>query len=339
MEVQPPAGLLSIEEFKAKAEAGEQPEGCVRKVVKADVKDAGERKLAWVISTGSVDRDADTIDPKGWDAEGWVEAGAPIMWAHNYSIPPYNVPIAQGSKPTLVEGKKLRSVADFGEAGLYPFADLIYEMAKRGRIRAASVGFRPVRWAFNEERGRGMDFFEQELLEWSIVPVPSNREAIQEAKDLGFDMKPMREWAEMVMDAHEPGLWVPKEIALEALKATKTPAVQVPDLSQALDKAVDGVLAIGKRGRVLSSDNETRIRNARGKGDEIVRVLDEVIAQVEAYVDDEDEDDKKANPEPILKLRGEPTFPLSPDDVRGATVAALEYLVGKKVRQLTGRLD
>ena len=141
VEVQSPAlGLLTLDEFKAKAKAGEKPEGLVRKVVKASVKDAGERKLAWIISTGSVDRDSDVINPKGWDWTGWMEAGAPIMWAHNYSIPPYNVPIAQGSKPQLVEGDKVRSVADFGEPGLYPFADLIYEMAKRGRIRRTPCG-------------------------------------------------------------------------------------------------------------------------------------------------------------------------------------------------------
>jgi hypothetical protein len=55
-------------------------------------------------------------------------------------------------------------------------------MVKRGFLRATSVGFRPKRdkYSWNEERG-GIDFEEQELLEFSVVPVPSNPEALLSA--------------------------------------------------------------------------------------------------------------------------------------------------------------
>jgi HK97 family phage prohead protease len=50
---------------------------------------------------------------------------------------------------------------------------------KERMLSATSVGFRPLKWSFSKdrERGGGIDFHEQELLEFSIVTVPANSEA------------------------------------------------------------------------------------------------------------------------------------------------------------------
>ncbi|MDB4896884.1 MAG: hypothetical protein JWN15_3146, partial [Firmicutes bacterium] len=50
-------------------------------------------------------------------------------------------------------------------------------------------------------------------LEYSCVPVPSNPEALQNAKSMGIDMDPMRVWAEKILDGQpsEKGLWVPRK--------------------------------------------------------------------------------------------------------------------------------
>lgn len=81
-------------------------------------------------------------------------------------------------------------------------------------MRAVSVGFVPKKWTRNEERaGYAVDFVEQELLEYSAVPVPANPEALLEAKSAGIDVAPMVEWAEKVLDgaAGEKGLWLPRK--------------------------------------------------------------------------------------------------------------------------------
>ena len=44
------------------------------------------------------------------------------------------------------------------------------------------VGFRPLVWSFSKDKTRrgGIDFHEQELMEFSIVSVPANSEALME---------------------------------------------------------------------------------------------------------------------------------------------------------------
>ena len=59
------------------------------------------------------------------------------------------------------------------------FAQHIKSLVKERMLSATSVGFRPLKWQFSKdrERGGGIDFIEQELLEFSIVTVPANSEA------------------------------------------------------------------------------------------------------------------------------------------------------------------
>jgi hypothetical protein len=58
-------------------------------------------------------------------------------------------------------------------------------MAADGYLSATSVGFRPIKWDFSSDPERdgggwmpGIDFDQQELVELSIVAVPSNPEAL-----------------------------------------------------------------------------------------------------------------------------------------------------------------
>lgn len=253
-------------------------------------------------------------------------------------MPPYNVPIAQGS-PVKMGNGKIRSVADFGEAGVYPFADMIYELARPkdgrpGRLRAASVGFMPLEANFNEKRG-GVDFLKQEGLEWSIVPIPSNREALQEAKQAGIDLAPMKEWAEMVLDsASGPGLWIKRAEVEGVYKALSEP--RVVSAGVPIDKVVDAVLAFSKTGRVLSTANEARLRSARGSAEMLCEALDEVLAQVAA------DSEKAAAPAapaapPLLYIRPEPqpTLVITPE----VAEASVDRAVKAALNRAAGRLD
>ena len=227
---------------KGLALEGEVPvEGVARKSYSATkVKMVGDRKLAWIISTAAVDRDNDIVSPKGADWNAWLKGGGPVMWAHNYRIPPFNVPIANGEKVELVEGDKLRSVADFGEAGVFDFGDLIFELARpregrAPRLKQSSIGFRVLEWTFDEERG-GFNIEKYEGLEWSIVPIASNRDALSEVKSFaemldGRLTKAWREFAEATLDTLKgPGLWLPREDVEATYRAlAKGETVPVPE--------------------------------------------------------------------------------------------------------------
>jgi len=82
-----------------------------------------------------------------------------------------------------ISGATVEAIVEFPEKGVYPFADTVYDMIKKGFINASSVGFKPLKYNFKDD-GYGMAFIEQELLEFSFVPVPDNPEALITSKSV-----------------------------------------------------------------------------------------------------------------------------------------------------------
>ncbi len=164
--------------------------------------DEAERLLKFTISTGSVDRMLDTISPKGWSLKHYKKNPV-VLFAHDSNQPPI------GIAPNIgIEDDALKATAKFVERDINPFADMIYRMCQEGYLRATSVGFDPIDWEWadpeDEKRNRGgwqgMDFKKQELLEFSVVPVPANPECLIEARTKGIDTHPLQEWFEEALD-------------------------------------------------------------------------------------------------------------------------------------------
>jgi len=168
-----------IDDFRANPTDG----ATLLKGYSAEVKAAPDsRELSFVISTASVDRSGDTIAVDGWDLDSYLKN--PVMlWAHDS----HSLPIGKASK-LWSEGGALRATAEFTPKGLVRFNDIVFDLYKSGFLSAVSVGFRPTKWAFSEDKDRrfGIDFAKQELLEFSAVPVPANPEALIEAKGRGI---------------------------------------------------------------------------------------------------------------------------------------------------------
>lgn len=167
----------------------------------ATVSPIGERKMSFTISTAAVDRDGDTIDPKGWDLGSYTKNPV-VLWAHDYSSPP--VGKAVNIKSTE---HGLQADVEFLPQGLDPFADKIHDMCKAGFLNATSVGFRGME--YDEASGRkGYDFKKQELLEFSIVPVPCNPEALAQRglknDQLKHYAKEMNAWSKSVLGEASP---------------------------------------------------------------------------------------------------------------------------------------
>jgi HK97 family phage prohead protease len=169
---------------------------------------ADSRTIKFLISTDTIDRDGDSIDPKGWDLDNYKRSPV-VLWSHDYSQPPV-------AKATSIEqtANGLAAVAEFPAKGVYPFADTVYELLKGGFLSASSVGFRPIDGAPAEGR-KGMNYSKQELLEFSVVPVPANPEALvqmsidkPECKGLAKDLVA---WSEKFLGEYygERGVWLP----------------------------------------------------------------------------------------------------------------------------------
>ena len=191
--------LMSADQFRGELRAKRTPAGGVYRVSVAQPLpvDGAERTLRFCFSDDSVDRMGDTIAAAGWDIADFM-ANPVALWAHDSSAPPIG-----GARNVGVEGNRLLGDIEFAPPETYAFADTIYRLLLGKFLRAVSVGFLPTRYAFvdnDPDRGFGIDFLEQALLEISVCPVPANPHALQQARLKGIDTRPLVEWAERTLD-------------------------------------------------------------------------------------------------------------------------------------------
>jgi HK97 family phage prohead protease len=171
-----------------------------------------------------------------------------ILWGHNLG----GVPI--GTMTDLkIEGEELTGLPDFDDED--PEAMRIYRKYEKGLVKACSVGFEPL--AFSENPAEmlpgqlGPTVTSWELMEISLLPVPSNRDSLQ----LGFD----------VSEASSI------KVAQLSKKQTQSPRSMELILSQlGLDatateqQAVDAIA--GMQNQMLHRDVETLVLGAKNKG-------------------------------------------------------------------------
>jgi HK97 family phage prohead protease len=189
--------LLDTSTWKATL-TGEGKLCAVRKEVITNVAvDSG--KLNFILSTAAIDRHGDTVAQAGWKLDNY-KRNPVVLFGHDQASPPV------GKAPYVaVEGDKLVAKGvEFTPKDLSPFGYMIGEMYRQGFMNAVSVGFLPGKFKFAEGRGEmAIDFEEQELLEFSAVPVPANPEALQGAKAAGIEVAPLIEWAERILDTQD----------------------------------------------------------------------------------------------------------------------------------------
>lgn len=216
------------------------------------------RDIRFVVSTEAVDRDRDIVASKGWDLEHFKENPV-VLWAHDHRNPPIAF-----SPDIGIKSRKLQATARFADAETHPFADTIFRLVKGGFLRATSIGFLPKEWTFDEER-RGVNFLKNELLEFSVVNVPANPEALIAARASGISLKPMVLWAEEIIDTayeQEHGLYLPRPIVerAHAIAAGEPVSVQIAgDIEDAVAEDVATKLGIQLVRADMGPDGEIRV--------------------------------------------------------------------------------
>jgi HK97 family phage prohead protease len=137
----------------------------------------------------------DVVYPMGGNFDNFVKSPV-ILWSHSHFTPP----IAKGSNITADDSGVFMDKT-FIEEEVSPFANSLFEMLVRGYLNACSIGFRPIVWGWNEERGSwAIDYMKWELLESSICAVGMNPDALQVARSVGINLAPLREFAEQVLE-------------------------------------------------------------------------------------------------------------------------------------------
>ena len=142
-----------------------------------EVKKVGERQYEFTASTADMDRDGEVIDVEGWDLRNFKKNPV-IMYAHDYRT----LPIGKAAHIGVKDGK-LKNTVEFPPEGTYEFADIVERLVNTGYLKTESVGFIPKKWEDGDggEKTPRRTYTKQELLEISIVPIPSNSNALMNA--------------------------------------------------------------------------------------------------------------------------------------------------------------
>lgn len=138
-----------------------------------------DRTFRFVISDESKDRYGTVIKLSGWDLSNYEKNGI-VAYQHDASS--QNPDMIVGKGKAWIENGFLMGEVEFEPEGMNDVADKLVKKIEFGSIKATSVGFNPSEWSRgvkeNLEDPETLYFRKQDLLEWSIVTIPANPNAI-----------------------------------------------------------------------------------------------------------------------------------------------------------------
>ena len=149
------------------------------------------RKMKFIISTSSKDRGKEVINMDNWNFENYKNN--PIVGYQHavhgsyFSDPNPDMVIGKSDvNIDVFQGKKvLVADATFEPADINPIADKILKKLVFGSLNAASVGILP---SGTGKTDKGVYYYDgQELLEWSVVNIPMNQDAVKLSIDRAND--------------------------------------------------------------------------------------------------------------------------------------------------------
>lgn len=155
----------------------------------------GERAVTARISTISVDRDGEILTPQGCVSKNY-ERNPIVLYQHNS----FGLPIGKCVSLTRDE-KSITAKTVFAERpATYPadsewLPDTVLSLFQQGVLKAFSVGFSPIDMPHaptakeTEKYGDGVRrvFGKWELLEYSVVTIPANQDAVAVAVSKSAD--------------------------------------------------------------------------------------------------------------------------------------------------------
>lgn len=132
--------------------------------------DDSRRVFTGIATTPALDRVGDEIDPMG------AKFNNPITLLHQHD---HRLPIGKVrfKKPTAAGIEFEAEIPMIEEEGaLKDRVDTAWGEIKYDLVRAVSIGFRPIKYAWKDDGG--IDFQEIEIYELSTVSVPANAQAV-----------------------------------------------------------------------------------------------------------------------------------------------------------------
>jgi HK97 family phage prohead protease len=139
----------------------------------------GESSTIDYISTKSIDRDNDIVEPSGALLHDY-QKNPVVLWCHNYQT----LPIGK-CEWIRSDGNGLVAKTVYA-TNSNPFAKQVYEYRKEGFPLAKSIGFIPLETNPKPRKGVRQHHLKYLVLEYSDCPVPSNPNAVAIAVSKGL---------------------------------------------------------------------------------------------------------------------------------------------------------
>jgi HK97 family phage major capsid protein/HK97 family phage prohead protease len=132
--------------------------------------DAEKRIITGVATTPEPDRMGDIVEPLGVKFKNPM----PLLHQHDAALVVGTVKFDKPTKDGITFTAQMPIIEDPGQ--LKDRVDLAWSEIKAGLVRAVSIGFRALEYAFIEGTG-GIRFITSEVLELSLVTIPANASA------------------------------------------------------------------------------------------------------------------------------------------------------------------
>jgi phage head maturation protease len=236
--------------------------------------DKGLMSARFKISSNAKDRMGDVIVPAGCLTRLETYKANPVVFLNHKSY--FGLPIAKSAHPETgeftveVAANDIYATAFFH--GLTEESTQTFALVAEGYLKAASIGFRPIKARFIDEEKASKDrdliefdklfpgllFEEWELTEWSVVGIPANPEAVRSLLSKGmFNGARLLEPLRKELESHLPevtsvSVAVPETIS-EIVPASEAEPVVVAEIPATLEKNLDPDFSLNTQGQEIIS--------------------------------------------------------------------------------------
>jgi len=233
------------EEIKSKLEAQFADEAVIRAIEQIkSASDTGTFEV--IISTADIDRAGESIDQNGWDLD-FYRKNPVVLWAHDYGSLPIGV-----TEEIDVRDGQLVAKGRFAPEDANPLAQHVRRLYDLKIVRAASVGFIPREF----DQNNSSRITKSELLEFSLVPVPANPNALSLMKSQAINVEALYQKGILLKDEGHPRA---PEGTPGAEEADVDEGSTEGEIAQPVAEPADPEKQI-KAGRVLSEKNRALIK-------------------------------------------------------------------------------
>ncbi len=232
------------------------------------------------LTSKKVDRHGEVVIPNGINLDNFKNNPI-VLFGHGFRN---NVPVGK-IKPESFKITNTYVDADviFDEDGEDPFAKMIGSKVRNGFLNAGSIGFRPTVIGDDPVMTgqRGATILEWELFEFSIVPIPSNADALAK--------RDFEEECKSLAPNLDDSIFTPP-IKFESIESTTDLPITIKDIETVIEKA----------GKVLSSKNRTLVKNVADSMRGLLTELDDLLKATEPKPA-ADEEEKQMGEKEILQ--------------------------------------